>query len=112
MRQPDAQRAAAGFEAEVLHQFEGIIVAVPGADAAIGERLGELLWCRAIDGERDGGHAPGDIGRARQAIDFDLRHEREGCQQILRKGALIGEDGPHRDLEHARSPAVAAGDIW
>src|SRR5579875_3623984 len=35
MRQADAQRAAVRFQPQALHQFQRVIIAVPGADAGL-----------------------------------------------------------------------------
>ena len=73
MYEADAQEAAGFFDVEMLGQVQGVVVAVPGEEAAVAELGGEFegrVACYA-DGER--GAALVEAGGVGDAVDFERR---------------------------------------
>ena len=57
MDQADAEEAAGLFYAETLGEVEGVVVAVPGEDAAVAEKFGDGGGVVVGDTDGDGGAA-------------------------------------------------------
>ncbi len=51
VQEPGADRAAAPLQAEAFHDVEGVVVAVPGEDPRLAERLGDRVGRLALDSE-------------------------------------------------------------
>ena len=57
MSQADAQEAAIFFHVEALGEIEGVVVSVPGEEAALAQCGGEFERSVAVDANRESGAA-------------------------------------------------------
>ena len=86
MDDADAEEAAFFFDAEAFGEVEGVVVAVPGEDAAVAEMLGDVDGLVVTETERNRGAAIAEAlgianteklkaGDGEQAVD-ELREQR------------------------------------
>ncbi len=96
MHQADADHPARLGEAEAPHQLDGVVVAIPDADAARGKMLGHGARAVVIDRERDGGHALVDPPRIGDAANPEPGHGGQRAEQRADQAALVLADRHHR----------------
>ncbi len=100
VNEADAEEAAGLFDAEAFGEIEGVVVAVPGEDAAIAEECSGFKGRMIGKADADGGDAFGEargVGDAEeaQAGDFEEAANHVGREGhfVLADGAVGGEDG-------------------
>ena len=89
VRQADAQHAAALLHAQPLGQVDGVVVAVPGKDAALTQALGQVARSVALQANGNGRRTLVELRRIGDAIEGQTRDRQQSANELRRQFALV-----------------------
>src|ERR1017187_306269 len=89
VRQTDPQHASALLHAQALGQVDGVVVAVPGEDAALAKTFGHFAGRVAFHANGDGGRALVELRRIGNAVKRESRNGEQPTDKLRGQFALV-----------------------
>ncbi len=89
----DAEQAAPGGHAQVLHDPDGVVVAAPGVDALLPQTAGRFLGGQAGHLQGEGGGPLGEASGVGKAVEAHVGHGGHPGQEAGGQGLLVLPDG-------------------